>query len=286
MSGNLKSSRRRAAPSTGPRRTESAASSRSTTSAAKNAQGRTRRVPAKVPKLSGEPCPSCGKPAEVCVCDRSELVTTRLRVVVLQHPQEQDVELGSAKLLTTNLRKAKIIVGLSWRSLSHALGEDVDPERWAVIFPRKEGAQGKGTRVVDKRGVVVKPSKIDGIVVLDGTWSQAKTLWWRNPWFLKLQRVVLEPREASIYGAVRKEPRREYVSTLESIADTLVGLGESEEVRSHLRRVFRTMVQRARDAYAKAASAGRPPRTRASRSSSAPSAETTDEHPLPDPDHA
>lgn len=195
-----------------------------------------------------ESCESCGKPLNVCVCDRSALQATRLRVVVLQHPQEQDVTLGTARLLATNLTKAKIVIGLSWRSLGAALGEDADPARWAVIFPRKGEAQGKGTRVVDKLGVVVQPRKLDGIVVLDGTWSQAKTLWWRNAWLLKLQRVVLEPREASIYGAMRREPKREYVSTLEAVADTLVGLGEPEAVRDHLRRVFRTMVQRVRDA--------------------------------------
>lgn len=195
-----------------------------------------------------EGCEVCGKPRNVCVCDRSAPQHTRLRVVVLQHPQEQDVTLGTARLLGTNLEKAKIVVGLSWRSLGAALGEEVDPARWAVIFPRKGEAQGKGTRVVNKSGVVVQPKKIEGIVVLDGTWSQAKTLWWRNAWLLKLQRVVLEPREPSIYGAMRKEPKKTYVSTLEAVADTLVALGEPEAVRDHLRRVLRTMVQRVRDA--------------------------------------
>jgi DTW domain-containing protein YfiP len=169
-------------------------------------------------------------------------------VVVLQHPQEQDVILGTARLLTTNLAQARIVVGLSWRSLGAALGENVDPARWAVIFPRKGPAQGSGTRVVDRKGVVVPPKRIEGIVVLDGTWSQAKTLWWRNAWLLKLQRVVLEAREPSIYGAIRREPKRGYVSTLEAVADTLTALGEPESVRDQLRRVFRTMVQRARDA--------------------------------------
>ena len=215
----------------------------------------TGRVPDSPPV---EPCSSCGKPPNVCVCDRSTLHDTRLRVVVLQHPQEQDVTLGTARLLATNLTKAKVVVGLSWRSLSAALDEEVDPARWAVIFPRKGEAQGKGTRAVDKNGVVVPPKKLQGIIVLDGTWSQAKTLWWRNAWLLKLQRVVLEPREASIYGAMRREPKREYVSTLEAVADTLVALGEPEAVRDHLRRVFRTMVQRVRDASKPNASASAP----------------------------
>jgi DTW domain-containing protein YfiP len=62
-----------------------------------------------------------------------------------------------------------------------------------------------------------------------------------------VQRLVLHPKEPSIYGKLRKEPRREAVSTLESVADALVFNGEPAAVRDSLRRVFRTMVQRARD---------------------------------------
>jgi DTW domain-containing protein len=200
------------------------------------------------PKGDVEACDACGKSLDVCVCDKSTRHSTRLKVLILQHPQEQDVDLGTARLLTTNLKNAQIAVGLSWRSLADALGEDADPSRWAVIFPRKGEAQGTGTRAVDKKGVLIPPRKLHGIIVLDGTWSQAKTLWWRNAWLLKVNRIVLEPREPSIYGAMRKEPRREYVSTLEAVTDTLTALGEPEAIRTELRRVFRTMVQRARDA--------------------------------------
>ena len=35
---------------------------------------------------------------------------------------------------------------------------------------------------------------LDGVVLLDGSWSEAKTLWWRNPWLLKLRRLVLDPQ--------------------------------------------------------------------------------------------
>jgi hypothetical protein len=62
---------------------------------------------------------------------------------------------------------------------------------------------------------------LDGIVLLDGTWSQAKTLWWRNPWLLKLQRLVLNPPEPARLGLLRREPRREALSTLEAAAMVL-----------------------------------------------------------------
>lgn len=87
-------------------------------------------------------------------------------------------------------------------------------------------------------------SELEGIVILDGTWSQAKTLWWRNPWLLKLRRAVLVPTQKSLYGPLRKEPRRECLSTIESIAEALTDLGEDEEVAQGLKSLFQELLSR------------------------------------------
>jgi DTW domain-containing protein len=171
---------------------------------------------------------------------------TERRVLILQHPQEQDAVLGSAQLLEASLPKAKIVVGLSWRNLAHALGEEgVDAQRWAVLFPDSEA---EGGQVTTKRGAVLDAGSLEGIIALDGTWSKAKTLWWRNPWLNKLNRITIKPSQPSIYGRLRAEPRREFVSTLESVAAALTLCGEAPEIEAGLTRVFRTLVQRARDA--------------------------------------
>ena len=202
------------------------------------------------------PCPQCGKPPGVCICDRVETVATRLRIVILQHPQEDDALLGTAKLVEVTLPKAEIRVGLSWASLDHALGtKDANRDRWAVLAAAKlpapipESARGNPVIVIDRKGRMrdLQRHGLEGIIVLDGTWSQAKTLWWRNAWLLKLPLVVLTPREPSIYGRLRKEPRKEWVSTLEAIGDVLPALGEPEVVRTTLRRLLRTLLQRSRD---------------------------------------
>ena len=167
-------------------------------------------------------------------------------MLVLQHPQERDALLGSAQILEASLPKAKIVVGLSWRNLAGALGEEsVDPKRWAVLFPDREDL---GDRAETRSGNPVDAKSLTGIVVLDGTWSKAKTLWWRNPWLNKLNRLSLRPDKPSIYGRMRAEPRREFVSTLESVAAALTLCGESPEIQAGLERVFRTLVQRVRDA--------------------------------------
>lgn len=179
----------------------------------------------------------------------------RTRVVVLQHPQERDRALGTVPILQAMLPKVEVVVGLSWPSLARLLDDaDADALRWAVLYPGSLPRQLQRNELtapvlrLDRNGNALGPTPyLEGLLVLDGSWSQAKTLWWRNPWLLKVQRLVLHPKEPSIYGKLRKEPRREAISTLESVADALVFNGEPKEVRDTLRKVFRTMVQRARD---------------------------------------
>ncbi len=148
--------------------------------------------------------------------------------------------------MVASLPKAKLVVGLSWRNLAAALGDDaVDARRWAVLFPDRESP---GDQVASRGGAIMEASSLEGIVVLDGTWSKAKTLWWRNPWLSKLNRMTLEPTKPSIYGHLRAEPRRAFVSTLEAVAAALTLCGEPPEIETGLARVFRTLTQRVRDA--------------------------------------
>jgi DTW domain-containing protein YfiP len=192
-------------------------------------------------------CDTCRRPRVACVCDRIVSCETERRVLILQHPQERDALLGTAQLLVASLPKAKLVVGLSWRNLAHALGEEgVDVHRWAVLFPDREA---QGDQVASRSGATIPPSTLEGIIVLDGTWSKAKTLWWRNPWLSKLNRLSQRPAKPSIYGRMRAEPKREYVSTLESVAAALTMCGESPEIEVSLSRVLRTLVQRVRDAH-------------------------------------
>lgn len=213
-------------------------------------------TPAAPPETTAEsPCPHCVRPAACCICDRVAPVDTRLRVVILQHPREDDALLGTARLVALTLPRAGIRIGLSWASLAQALGEDeVDRERWAVLAAARlpdgiDPATLPDVALLDRHGTRrdLAHHGLDGILVLDGTWSQAKTLWWRNPWLTRLPRLVLRPREPSMYGRLRREPRREWVSTLEAIGDVLPALGEPEAARDSLRSLLRTLLQRIRD---------------------------------------
>src|SRR5512143_2056385 len=86
----------------------------------------------------GEPvaeCPQCQKPLPLCICDSVTPIESRIALLILQHPQEQDRALGTARLTAAHFANATVRVGLSWPSLAKALGRPVaDPARWAVLY--------------------------------------------------------------------------------------------------------------------------------------------------------
>ena len=163
-------------------------------------------------------CPHCGKPLPLCICDSVTPIEKQISLLILQHPQEQDRALGTARLTALHFKDAVVKIGLSWPSLSKALGRPVDdPSRWAVLYLGSAKVSDLDTDAeivaINRKGEVEPHqrailSDIEGIVLLDGTWSQAKALWWRNAWMLKCQRVILGPKRPSRYGKLRKEPRR------------------------------------------------------------------------------
>ena len=170
-------------------------------------------------------------------------IDNRLFVLVLQHPQERREKLATAAAAVARLRRAKLVAGLSWPNLAQALGSPADPRRWGVLYlgsarPKALGAAGE-IIVVDRDGeAVADPApilkRLDGIVLLDGSWKEAKTLWWRNPWLLKLHRLVVNPPAPARLGRLRREPRREALSTLEAAALVLRHLEAGPEAADAL----------------------------------------------------
>ena len=201
-------------------------------------------------------CPRCLKPLPLCVCDSITPIENKVSVLILQHPQEQDRALGTARLTALHFKGAVLRIGLSWPSLSKALGRPVhDPSRWAVLYlgsakvaeletDRDIVAINRKGEIEDNQRAILKD--IEGIVLLDGTWSQAKALWWRNAWMLKCQRVILGPAHPSRYGNLRREPRRDGLSTIEAAAMLLGSLEKRPDSAETLHASFERMLARYR----------------------------------------
>ncbi|MGO4715415.1 tRNA-uridine aminocarboxypropyltransferase [Bradyrhizobium sp. 2TAF24] len=201
-------------------------------------------------------CPRCGKPLPLCVCEDVTPLASRIQLLILQHPQEQDRLLGTARLAALHFSDAVLKIGLSWPSLSKILGRSVDPSRWAILYLGSAKVADldvgedevvvldrKGEPDPDQRAIL---RDIEGVILLDGTWSQAKALWWRNAWMLKCRRVILGPPRPSLYGKLRREPRRDGLSTLEAAAMLISRLERRPEIETTLLESFGKLLARYR----------------------------------------
>ena len=198
-------------------------------------------------------CPRCAKPLPLCVCDDIQPIANRIALVILQHPQEQDRLLGTARIAAQQFSDATLRVGLSWPSLNKVVGRPANPKRWATLFlgstraadfpPGREVAafDRTGKALADQAGAL---AGIEGVILLDGTWSQAKTLWWRNAWLLKGKRIALKPRRPSLYGQRRREARREGLSTIEAAGLVLSRLEDRPDIETAVTATFRRMLAR------------------------------------------
>lgn len=213
-----------------------------------------------IPAPQAPDCPRCGKPAALCVCSALATVDNRIALLVLRHPQEQDRELGTAGILCRQLAHATLGTGLSWPNLARALGQPADARRWGTLYlgtrtqapapdaPPLRAVDAEGAELPDQEGVL---GSLEGLILLDGNWAQAKALWWRNAWLLKTRRLVLNPRAPSLYGDLRREPRRESVSTLEAGALALSILEGRPDIVAPMLEPLRLLLRKYRDGGAR-----------------------------------
>ena len=146
----------------------------------------------------------------MCYCAQLPSVPTRTRIVILQHPHERTHPFGTARLARLCLPNATVHV--PWAGFTGTLEQRIEvPADAAVLYPHPDAPLLQDLPA-DRR-----PSTL---IAIDGTWSHAKRLYKENGWLHTLPHVRLDPSTPSRYR-IRKEPRPDYVSTLEAILEAL-----------------------------------------------------------------
>jgi DTW domain-containing protein YfiP len=168
----------------------------------------------------------------VCFCADLVPIATRTRLLILQHPRERDVGIGTARLARLGLAGAVLRTDVDFS------GDPVVRELLAagnayVLYPGKDAIDVTTTRFA---------SPIT-LVVLDGTWWQADKLLKANPALAALPRLALAPPGPSVYGQIRREPAEHCVATLEAIAHVLGHLEGDADRFAPLLRPLERMVQ-------------------------------------------
>src|SRR5688572_32003198 len=186
---------------------------------------------------SRERCLRCWRPSPMCYCAGLPVVATATRVVVLQHPHERTHPFGTARLARLCLPGASVHV--PWAGFTGTLECRVDvPPDAIVLFPRADAPLLD--ELLAELPAVQRPSTL---IALDGTWPHAKRLYRENPWLLRHRHVRLQPEIQDRYR-IRKEPRPDYMSTIEAIVAALQCLEPATRGLGDLLGAFDRMIDR------------------------------------------
>jgi len=159
-------------------------------------------------------------------------IATRTRVVVVQHPREYGKAIGTARIAQLCLPSSEVFVGVQFQNQPRLDALLNDPERPAIaLYP------GSNARDLNRE----PPPGPVTLVLIDGTWNQARSLMSRNPHLAKLPRYAFEPPRPSEYQ-IRREPRPDYVSTVEALSFALEALEGKPGHFEALLAPFRKMV--------------------------------------------
>jgi len=159
-----------------------------------------------------ERCLRCRRPQKACYCRHLRPVESPVRTCFLQHPREARTAIGTARMAHLSLPNSELHEGLSF--VDHPrVRELAAAEGTALLFP--------GEGAVDPATLRDRPPRT--VIVVDGTWPQARKVIRLNPFLTSLPRLAFTPTRPSNYR-IRAEPSEACVSTIEAVVHLLGAL--------------------------------------------------------------
>jgi DTW domain-containing protein len=181
-------------------------------------------------------CYDCWKAQELCLCKEVREIDHPLDIGIVFHPRERKNPINTGRLAY-----------LSLKNVWHAVGVEMDE----VSDFRKHVSQYKAGEIgllypsKDAMPLEEAPSNLKCLIVVDGTWNEAKKMIHRSPSLKKLPHFSFIPRRESNYR-IRKEPAPHCVSTIEATVTCLqahdISRGEEPQEYRELLDLFDKMV--------------------------------------------
>jgi DTW domain-containing protein len=178
-------------------------------------------------------CVLCYQRREICICPIIPKVQTRTKFLILRHVQEENRPSNTGRLAALAMPNARIVACGGGNRIGGVSLEDelqLTQGTW-LLWP-----DATGTRA----GMTESPP--EQVVVLDGTWRQARRLYSRMPILRSMPQMVL-PVPALNRDRLRKQNRSDGMSTIEAIAAAVAKI-EGADAAVPLERLFDEVVRR------------------------------------------
>ena len=179
-------------------------------------------------------CFRCFRPQSQCYCALVPEIKNQTEIVLVQHVSERDHPFNTARMVRSSLDRTKLVSGDSKRlaDANFELGESA-----GLLYPSSTAMTLSN---------IPKDERPSQLVVIDGTWPQAKTLVRDLPQLKNLPHYQLVPTQPGNYR-IRLEPDDVSLSTLEAVVQALRELEPELLNLDKLIGAFETMVQRQLD---------------------------------------
>ncbi|KAL7843929.1 hypothetical protein SRHO_G00224680 [Serrasalmus rhombeus] len=183
-------------------------------------------------------CSRCCRPEKVCLCpflpvDPLEVSTC---LYIVQHPAEESRVLRTVPLLAACLPKGKcnVLVGRRFNEERHPeLAAVCRDKHTLILYP---GSDAENLEELG-RDFTTSPHNV---IIIDGTWSQAKDMFLRNALFRLPKQVQLNSAPSSQY-VIRTQPTNMCLSTLECAAVTLSIMERNQAIQEVLLKPLRAL---------------------------------------------
>ncbi|XP_002131626.2 tRNA-uridine aminocarboxypropyltransferase 2-like isoform X1 [Ciona intestinalis] len=185
-----------------------------------------------------EECPRCRRPTTVCICSHlpiDPIQLKRSRLHILQHPNEENRPLHTVSILRSALHTDSCYVykGKSFSQQKYPdLHQVFKANNTVLLYPSKNA-----TKLDDLRF-----NGCCNVVLVDGTWKQASSMFARNPVLDTLTKVQIEAPSISEY-VVRTQPNDKCLSTVECAAIALSHTEDDLNLKEVLLKPLRAMCQ-------------------------------------------
>ncbi|XP_020635716.3 tRNA-uridine aminocarboxypropyltransferase 2 [Pogona vitticeps] len=182
-------------------------------------------------------CGRCGRPQKVCLCPFLPVhpLNVSTCLYIIQHPAEENRVLRTVPLLAACLPedKCKVLIG-------RRFSEEGYPELASVCRNSNTLILYPGAGATNLEDVDLSTIEPYVIIIIDGTWSQAKDIFSRNSLFRMPKQVQLKTSLSSQY-VIRTQPTNACLSTLECAAVALAIMEKNESIKETVLRPLQAL---------------------------------------------
>lgn len=192
--------------------------------------------------MKSSPCELCYQTPENCFCAFIAPVTSRVPFVMIQHWKEQYRSSNTGRLLTLAIPGTPCFTNFNWEQLD-AMSRFLEAYQPYLLYPSP-----RAVTVTQFQEIQKTSTKPLCVVLIDGTWRQAKRLRQRIATLRMLPCLRLDPEIPSSYQ-LRRQSKTHHLSTIEAVIQLMKSL-DCADVQP-LERLFEILVHRGLQARGK-----------------------------------